>query len=100
MLAVRLYVLTRNPLLAVNLYTIATFALSGIFTARLVRDLTESDGAGLIAGSLFAFSGARLENINHTHVLGSFWLALMLLAVRPYVAVATWRRWAALFAPG
>jgi hypothetical protein len=98
MLAGPLYLLTRNPLLAVNLYTIATFALSGIFTARLVRDLTESDGAGLIAGSLFAFSGARLENINHTHVLGSFWLPLMLLAVRRYVALPTWRRWAGLVA--
>lgn len=98
LLAGPLYLISGNPLLAVNLYTIATFALSGIFTARLVRELTGSDGAALIAGCLFAFSGARLENINHSHVLGNFWLPLMLLALRRYVESPTWRRLSALLA--
>jgi len=87
-----LYLLTGSPLVAVNLYTIATFALGGIFMARLVRELTDSVPAGLIAGCLFAFSPARYENVNHSHVLGSFWLPLMLLALHRYLGGPTWGR--------
>lgn len=94
-LAGPVYLATGNPHLALNLYTIATFVLSGLFCARLVAELTDSESAGLIAGSLFAFSAARLENINHAHVLGNYWLPLALLFTHRYVARPTWRRVAA-----
>ncbi|HEX9367970.1 MAG TPA: hypothetical protein VF921_15170, partial [Vicinamibacterales bacterium] len=94
-LAGPVYLATGNPQLALNLYTIATFVLSGVFCARLVAELTDSESAGLVAGSLFAFSAARLENINHSHVLGNCWLPLALLFIHRYVALPTWRRLAA-----
>ncbi len=94
-LAGPVYLATGNPHLALNLYTIATFVLSGVFCARLVAELTDSEPAGLVAGSLFAFSAARLENINHAHVLGNCWLPLALLFTHRYVALPTWRRLAA-----
>ncbi len=90
-----IYLVTRNPQLALNLYTFATFVLAGVFCAWLVRDMTDSTAAGAIAGSLFAFSSARMENMNHSHVLGNFWLPLAVLLAFRYLAAPGWRRaWA------
>jgi Interleukin-like EMT inducer len=90
-----LYLASGNPQLALNLYTLATFVFGGVFTAMLVAELTGSGSAGLIAGSLFAFSSERLENINHSHILGNFWLPLSLLLMHRYAAAPSWRRlWA------
>jgi hypothetical protein len=90
-----IYLVTRNPQLALNLYTFATFVLAGLFCAWLVRDMTGSTAAGAIAGSLFAFSSGRMENMNHSHVLGNFWLPLAVLLAFRYLAAPGWRRvWA------
>ena len=90
-----LYLVGGNPQLALNLYTFATFLFAGVFTALLVEELSGSPEAGVLAGTLFAFSSGRLENINHSHVLGNFWLPLALLFAHRFVTSPTWRRlWA------
>jgi len=89
------YLVSGNAQLALNLYTFATFVLAGVFCARLVEELTGSFEAGLLAGSLFAFSSGRMENLNHSHVLGNCWLPLALLLLHRYAALPTWRRLAA-----
>jgi hypothetical protein len=86
------YLATRNPQLALNLYTFATFVFGGVFGALLVEEMTGSIEAGIIAGSLFAFSSGRMENMNHSHVLGNFWLPLALLLAWRFAASPTWRR--------
>jgi hypothetical protein len=86
------YLVSGNAQLALNLYTFATFVLGGVFCAMLVSEITASDEAGLLAGSLFAFCATRLENLNHSHVLGNFWLPLALLLMHRYFARPTWRR--------
>lgn len=85
------YLVSGNPQLALNLYTFATFVLGGLFCALLAEELTGSTEAGVLAGSLFAFSSGRMENLNHSHVLGNFWLPLALLLMHRYVARPTWR---------
>lgn len=92
------YLVSGNPQLALNLYTFATFVLSGVFCAMLAVELTGSTGAGIVAGSLFAFSSGRMENLNHSHVLGNFWLPLALLLLHRYLAAPTWRRLASVMA--
>ena len=87
-----MYLVSGNPQLALNVYTFLTFVLGGVFCARLAEELTGSFEAGLVAGSLFAFSSGRMENLNHSHVLGNFWLPLALLLLHRYMAVPTWRR--------
>lgn len=81
---------TGNPLLAANLFVIASFVLAGTFTAILVRHLTGSSVAGLVAGCVFAFSPARLENAPQTHVLGGFWMPLTFYAVHLYMRQPSW----------
>ena len=86
------YLVSGNAQLALNLYTFATFVLGGVFCATLAAELTGSTGAGLVAGSLFAFSSGRMENLNHSHVLGNFWLPLALLLMHRYTVAPSWRR--------
>lgn len=89
---------TGNPLLAMNVLILAGFALAGTFAAVLARHLTGSAAAGLVAGSAFAFSPVRLENLPQTHVLGSFWLPLALYAVHRAMERPSWTRVAAAMA--
>jgi hypothetical protein len=86
------WLLTGNPLLVANLFTMATFALAGFLTARLVADLSGSAGGALIAGCIYAFATMRFDDLGHTHLLGNCWLPLSLLAVHRYARLPTWPR--------
>lgn len=81
-----------NPVLGHNVFILATFVLSGLTMFLLVRELTGSAAAGLIAGCLYAFSPFRTLHLSHTHLLAGFWLPLMLLWIHRYVAEPRWGR--------
>ena len=49
----------RDAITVYNVVLLTTFLLSGVFCYLLVRELTGSVGAGLVAGSVFAFSTYR-----------------------------------------
>jgi len=76
-----------------NLTLLATFVLSGLFTYLLVRRLTGSAPAGLVAGCLYAFSGYRALHMTQSHLLVTQWLPLALLALHRYLERPTWARW-------
>ena len=87
-----IYALTRNPILCYNLLFLSTFALSGLGTFLLVRDLTGKSGAAFVAGLLFAFAPYRLPQSSHLHVLSAQWMPLALFAFRRYfIALETGR---------
>lgn len=81
-----------NPVLGHNVFILATFVLSGLTMFLLVRELTGSVAAGLIAGCLYAFSPFRTNRLSHSHMLAGFWLPLMLLWIHRYVAEPRWGR--------
>ncbi len=83
---------SRNPVLGHNVFILATFVLSGLTMFLLVRELTGSVAAGLIAGCLYAFSPFRTSRLSHSHMLAGFWLPLMLLWLHRYVAEPRWGR--------
>ena len=76
-----------NPVLGHNVFLLTTFVLSGFTMFLLVRALTGSGAAGLVAGGIFAFAPFRMEQIVHTPIMASFWLPLLLLATHRYVLV-------------
>ncbi len=69
-----------SPLAIYNLVLIGAFALSGIAAYLLVRTLTGSTPAGLVAGIIFAFSPHRLEHFDHLELQFAFWIPLAVLA--------------------
>jgi hypothetical protein len=91
---------TANPVLVHNITLLATFALSGVFTALLVRRLCGSWTGGLVAGSAFAFCAMRFRELPHLHVLSIQWLPLALLALHRFIERPGWWRTAGLTAAG
>lgn len=70
--------ITNNPLLAVNLYTILTFPVAGLGMYLLVRSLTKNEIASVLSGAVFAFSYPRLGQLAHVPALSSQWLPFFL----------------------
>jgi len=81
------YALTRNPILCYNLLFLSTFVLSGTGMFLLVRELTGSRTAGVLAGLAFMCAPYRLANLPHLHVLSSGWMPLVIFGLRRYFTI-------------
>ena len=92
LLAAPLVASGRDPIIVYNVVLLATFLLSGVFCYLLVRELTGSMVAGLVAGTIFAFSTYRFYHFVHLHLLGTQWLPLALLAIHRFLARPSWQR--------
>lgn len=71
--------LTHNPVLAENLYILATFPLSALTMFFLCYYLTGSLWASAVSGIFYAFSIPRISQIGHMPALSSQWLPLVFL---------------------
>ncbi|HUS14689.1 MAG TPA: hypothetical protein VM536_06680 [Chloroflexia bacterium] len=78
LLGAPLFWLSGNALLDYNAVTLLSFVLSGYGCWLLVRELTGSSWAGLVAGVAFAFSFFRFNNLAHLTILNTQWLPLVL----------------------
>lgn len=54
-----------HPIVVYNLVFLSGFVISGVGTALLVRMLTGSGGAGIVAGLVFAFLPYRIDHFPH-----------------------------------
>jgi hypothetical protein len=95
LLALPITAATGNPVLGYNLALLLSFVLTGLGAYLLVRRLTRSSGAGLVAGTILAFCSYRMTNLAQAQLLTTQWLPLSLLALhlllrdpRPRHAVA------------
>ncbi len=93
LLAAPVYYLTGNPVLSHNLLLLATFILSGYGVWLLVRDLTGSRWAGLVAGTAFALSFYRLNHLPHQTLDNTQWMPLLLIAAYKLYWTGRWK-WA------
>ncbi len=80
------YALTGNVILSYNLLFLSTFVLSGLGMFLLVRDITGSARAGLVAGLIYAFAPYRVPPVFAPP--GDF---LAMDAVRPLRSAALFR---------
>jgi hypothetical protein len=70
-----------NPVLGYNIVLLLSFVLSGFGTFLLVRALTRSSSAGLVAGIIFSFSAYRMTNLAQAQLLTTQWMPFALLAL-------------------
>jgi hypothetical protein len=68
------------PVLVYNLVLLGALVASGLAAFALVRWLTGSRAAGLLAGTIFAFSPHRMEHFDHLELQFAFWIPLAALA--------------------
>jgi len=78
--AAPLYWLGVGPILIYNLVFLSGFALSGVGVALLVRRLTGSSGAALLAGIVFAFPPYRIDHYAHLQLQQTQFIPLALWA--------------------
>ena len=69
-----------SPVLTFNVVLLLGFALTAFTGYLLVREWTGDDGAGLLAGSLFAFNTHTLTRLAHVQAIHAWGLPLALLA--------------------
>ncbi len=69
---------TGNVILAYNLINFSSFVLSGFAMWLLVRFLTGSNGAGLVAGLIYAFSPVHLGQYGHLGLGAQEWMVFAL----------------------
>ena len=97
LLTLPIFAVSGNPALALNAYKLWSFVATGVATYLLVRDLTGSRAAGLVAGVAFAFTGFRYIQLGHLHMLATEWFPATLWALRRGLHRAS-PRWIALAA--
>jgi hypothetical protein len=84
------YLATGNIVLAYNLVFLATFALSGLGTFLLVRELTGSARAAFVAGLFYAFFPYRLGQFPHIQTMSSQWMPFALYGFRRWFDTGRW----------
>lgn len=89
------FVLTGSPIVGVNVTLVAHFVLTALATALLAHRLVGSWRPALLAAAMFAFSPARMAQLDRPHLLGAYWTPLALYFLDRF---ATSRRWADLWA--
>lgn len=71
--------LSRNALLVSNIGLLASYAASGFATYLLVRRMSGSMGAGLVAGIAWSLTPNRISQAAHPHVVAWVFIPLLLL---------------------
>jgi hypothetical protein len=69
-----------SPLVVYNLVFLSGFAISGVGVALLVRRLTRSGGAAIVAGIVFAFAPYRIDHYAHLQLQQTQFIPLSLWA--------------------
>ena len=83
--------LTRNPVLAENLYVLSTFTLSALAMFFLSYYVTKHAWASALSGLFFAFSYPRLAQIGHLPMISSQWMPLFILYLLKYLKNGSWK---------
>jgi hypothetical protein len=91
LLAAPLTWLRLPPVLVHNLMLLGAIVCSGVALFALVRYLTGSRGAGLIAGIVFCFAPYRFEHYMHMELQWAMWSPLAFLALHRAYDTGRWR---------
>jgi hypothetical protein len=73
-----------------NVLLLAAFVSASLGAFLLVRDLTKSNAAAIVAGIVFGFSPFRFEHYMHLEIVWSAWIPLSLWALHRAIATDRW----------
>ncbi len=85
------YALTNNVVLCYNLLLLLSLAASGLAMHALIRGITGSAGAALIAGLAWACWPYRTAHLLHLQLQSLYFLPLALLALHRVASARQWR---------
>jgi hypothetical protein len=93
------YWMSGNAVLAYNVAFWLSFTIAGLGMYLLVRELTDSRPAAVVAGTFYAFCPFRFAQISHIQMVATGWLPLALWGLHRYFRTSE-RRWLVVFAAG
>jgi hypothetical protein len=79
------------PVLVHNLLILGAIVLSAVTMFAFVWYLTGSRGAGILAGTIFAFAPYRFEHIMHMELQWTMWMPLAFLALHRTIEIPRMR---------
>ena len=91
--ATPVYILSHNPVLAMNAALLVSFALCGIAMFYLLRHYTGRDMPSLVGGFIFAFAAPKFGQAGHIQLLHMEFLPLALLFAERIMAEGRWSDW-------
>jgi len=94
LLSLPVYFLGGNPISSYNVVLFLSFVLCGWGMFLLVRQLTGSALAGLLAGMAFAFSSYRFSQMAHFQILTAQWMPFALLYLHRAFDQPRWKNFA------
>lgn len=77
-----------DPLVAMNVVLLLSLALSGYGAYRLGREITGSEAAGAVSGSVFLFNSFRFTQLSHLPLQAAGFIPLLYLSLRRYLDTA------------
>lgn len=83
-LGLPLWPFSGDAVLIYGVVRLFTYALTALFTWRLLRELGCGSWPALVGGALFAFSPIRTDQVAHLSTLGTQWLPLVALFLVRY----------------
>lgn len=90
-LSLPLWLVTDSVPLVHNLLLLASFVGCGAGAWLLVRHVTGSSAAGVVAGILFAFWPQRAHDLDEIHILWCFWIPAALYSLHRWAETGRWR---------
>lgn len=79
LLAIPVYLMSKNPIFTYNILAFFTFVLSGYGTYLLSFHLTKNRVASVAAGMIFAFYPYKIHQFGHLHVISTHWIPFAFL---------------------
>ncbi len=91
LLAAPFYLIFRNPLLCYNLLLVLGAVFSAWGAYLLLKELTGSRWAGLVAGVFFALNPYKMSKVGHLHIMFTPFLPFCLLFLIRAIRDGRWR---------
>jgi hypothetical protein len=90
LLAMPVWLISQNAILAHNWIFLSSFVLSGFGMYLLVKHLAGSGWVGLVSGIIFAFSSYRIAHFTQIQMLATQWMPFALLFLDRWLCQQKW----------
>jgi hypothetical protein len=88
--------LTGSPVMTYNLTALLSYPLCGLAMFALIRALTNSSAAAVLAGTAYAFAPFRASHLPHIQMLAAWGMPLALLGLHRFLESRHWK-WLVVF---
>lgn len=91
LIAMPIFAISDNPILAVNMVLIFNLFLCAVGAYLLARELTGSTAGAFTAGLIFAFAAPRFAHMGHLQLSGAAFIPLCLLFLHRFLDDGGWK---------